>query len=419
MSEQWGAGRGYARIYPVRNRVDVHAFLLEAVARSGGRVLYASDASRAPVFLGVLAPGGERLGLLVYPFRMTRVRTRNRPTDEVRGQIRYGGEKSWETDDHHVGRDLAGVDTTIMLAVYLEQEVLVGLDPALYDPLPMGISVYAKDAQVAAAQEQTWHVWERDNREGPRRARRRKRPESSPAGRQDSLETLVAFTPDRLLDYARFERRASDLRLDEPLRFTAAQDAAAPRRRLSSSVASAAGDAGAAAGTHQLERDFALSSSEILEIISTRTRLAVAVRGGVAEYHLERVLLADPQVAHIARLDQDAQHDFDVTLTDGRLVRVECKNVSPERYTNGDYKVEVQKTRASKGDPASRFYRVDQFDVVAACLYAPTRDWAFRYALTTALARHSTYPDRLAPLQHVDATWAAHLADAAAPTAGP
>lgn len=66
---------------------------------------------------------------------------------------------------------------------------------------------------------------------------------------------------------------------------------------------------------------------------------------------------------------------------------VECKNCSPRRYANGDIKVEVQKTRATQGDPAGRLYRLDQFDVVAACLFAPTGS-----------GRH---PDRLAPLQRV------------------
>lgn len=391
------AGRAYARVYRVQDRRDVHDFLREAVVASGGQVLHASDAARAPVYLGVRTSGGERQGLLVYPFRMTRVLTSGRPSDEVRGQIRYGGEDSWHADDHAVGRDLAGVDTTLMVAVDLEQEVFVGLDTALYDPLPMGISMYAKDAQLAAAQAGSWHVWERENRGGSRRAAPRA---------QGGLETLVAFTPERLLDYARFERAAGDLGLDGPLRYSAAQDAAAPRTETQGSQ-------------HRLEQDFDLAAADILAIIAERTRLEVAVRGGVAEHHLQRVLDADPEVAGADRLDQDAQHDFDVVMTDGRTVRVECKNASPEAYANGDFKVEVQKTRASKNDPASRFYRVDQFDVVAACLYSPTRQWTFRYAATSAMARHRDFPDRLAPMQRVDAAWDSDLAAALEPATGP
>lgn len=321
------AGRGYARVYDVVGRQDIHGLLLDAVEASGGRVLFTGDPGKAPVFLGVEDSRAERLGLLIYPFRMTSRLIRNRPADEVRGQIRYGGEQSW-LEEHPVGHDRAGVDITLMLGVHTEQGVLVGLQPSLYDPLPMGISFYAKTSDLHAAATTGWHVWEKDNKPGTRRLIPR-----GPAG----LETLVGFTPDRLLDYAHFERRADDLSLDQPLRFIAA---------------AAAGDKGGASarGLHSLEAEFDLTSQEILEIIASRNRLQVAVRGGVAEHHLQRVLQADPQVSLVTRLDQDALHDFDVRLTDGRRLRVECKNASPHTYADGSFKVEVQKTRASKND---------------------------------------------------------------------
>jgi hypothetical protein len=379
----WSAGRDYARVYQVQGKGDVHAFLQDAVARSGGRVLFASEPKRAPIFLGIHGTQDERIGLLVYPFRMTRVVTKGRPTDEVRGQIRYGSEPSWR-QPHPIGRDITGVDITLAIGAYLEGEVIVGLDPALYDPLPMGISIYAKDKEIEDARASSWHVWERANLAGSQRREPRAR---------DGLETLVAFTPDRLLDYARLERHATDLGLDPALRFAAAQ--AAGRRRA----------AGTIGGLHVLEAEFELTSAEILEIIATRNRLSVAVRGGVAEHHLERVLRRDPTVATVTRLDQDAQPDFAVTLTDQRRVLVECKNASPKPYADGAFKVEVQKTRSSKGDPASRFYRVDQFDVVAACLYAPTHAWDFRYRVTAALTPHPTHPGRIAPIQRIDDTW--------------
>jgi len=45
-----------------------------------------------------------------------------------------------------------------------------------------------------------------------------------------------------------------------------------------------------------------------------------------------------------------------VRLRGDRLIRVECKNGEENKCANGDGRVEVQKTRASKGDPASRYY---------------------------------------------------------------
>lgn len=384
------AGRDYAQVYDVVRREDLHAFLHEAVEASGGRVLYASDSHRAPIYLGVQGSRDERLGLLVYPFRMGRTQTRNRPADENKGQIRYGSEESWHEEEHPVGRDVAGVDTTLVLGVHLADRLFVGLDPALYDPLPMGISFYAKDADLAAASRTSWHVWERENKPGVVREAPRA---------QGGLETLVAFAPDRLLDYARFERQAADLGLDQPLRFTSAQAAGHGTPANASAVGA----------LHVLEQEFALSSLEVMEIIATRNRLAVAVRGGVAEHHLERILKNSPLVKTSKRLDKDGQPDFDVTLVDGRRLLVECKNASPQPYADGSFKVEVQKTRASKGDPASRLYRADQFDVLAACVYAPTKEWSFRYRTTAALAPHAEYPGRLAAMQRIDGSWSDDL----------
>ncbi|MBO1900915.1 hypothetical protein J4H92_03005 [Leucobacter weissii] len=162
---------------------------------------------------------------------------------------------------------------------------------------------------------------------------------------------------------------------------------------------------------HVLEEQFALTSQQILDIIGGRNRLAVTVRGGVAEYHLELQLQQATGVASVERFDLDAQHDFNVTLDDGRMLRVECKNASPKTYANGDVKVEVQKTRASQNDPASRFYPIDGFDVVAACLFSPTGRWEFRFGATATMNRHNDFSDRLAPIQAVTEEWATNLAD--------
>lgn len=389
MEEQPLAGRAFGEVYRVQGRSDLHAFLLDAVRASGGRVLYASDPHRAPVYLGVQLDSDERIGMLVYPFRVTRNSIKNRPDDEVRGQLRYGAEESWKRE-HPVGRDVAGVDVTMILGVDLADGVILGLDANLWDPLPMGISFYAKDAEIQQAKASGWHVWEKINRAGTKRSEPR-----SPT----SLETVVAFTPDRLIDYARLERRATSLRLDPPLRYSAAVGLAdktavdeLPRR-------------------HVLEEQFALTSEQILDIIGGRNRLSVAVRGGVAEYHLEHLLETSPDIAAVERLDVDAMHDFNVTLSDGRLMRVECKNASPKTSASGDFKVEVQKTRVSKGDPASRFYPIDGFDVVAACLFSPTGRWEFRYGLTSRMTRHKDFPDRLSAIQTITDDWAASLTD--------
>lgn len=387
MGDKLIARRAFGEVYRVQNRADLHDFLLHAVEASGGRVLYASDPGRAPVYLGVQLDSDERIGMLVYPFRITHNTITNRPDDEVRGQLRYGYEESWKRE-HPVGRDIAGVDVTMILGIDLTAGVILGLDANLWDPLPMGISFYAKTAEIELARDAGWHVWEKLNRGGSKRAEAR-----SPT----NLETVVAFTPDRLIDYARLERRSTSMRLDPPLRFAAATamaDRALPDEPQS---------------RHVLEEQFALTSEQILDIIGGRNRLSVAVRGGVAEYHLEQQLAGAPGIASVQRLDVDAMHDFDVTLDDGTFLRVECKNASPKTSADGRFKVEVQKTRASKGDPASRFYAVDGFDVVAACLFSPTGRWEFRFGRTADMARHKSFPDRLAPIQPITDEWVDNL----------
>ncbi len=391
------AGRSYPHAYRVHRRRDLVEFLTQAVEAAGGVPRYVSESTIAPVYLGVEVAEDERLGLLCYPFRCNPPPITNRPPDEHRLQIRYGGEASWATE-HPLAQDVASVDVTLVLGVHLESRILLGLDPLLYDPLPMGISIEFKQADLEAVRSHTWHVWERENRRGRRRAAPRAR---------HGLETLVGFAPERLLDYARLERHATALGLDPPLRFRAAQ-AAASRRHV-------------AQGTrHALEREFDLDPTTLLTIIEERGRLKVAVKGGVAEYHLGDRLRSDPDVVDVEHVDRDGPPDFQVRLRDGRRVGVECKNASPKPYTRadepddapGDPKVEVQKTRAQKGDPAGRLYRPDQFDVVAACLFATTGRWEFKFRASRSLARDATHSDRIAPMQRVNRLWSSRVSHA-------
>lgn len=385
------AHRGYARVYRVSRKRDIYDFLADAVSSTGAEILFSSPSSRAPVYFGLKLPNDERLGVLVYPFRMTRVVTEGRPKDEVRGQFRYGSEHTWR-DAHPLGQDLAGVDVTLVLGIHLESETLVALDPQLHELLPMGNSFYMRDRHVEATARTGWHVWESSSLPSKKRSPGDQEPNS--ADRPREYETLIALKPEQLIRLVRFERQSRTLRLDPALRYKAALRVAS----------SADGDSGRIG--HALEDEFALNSRDIIEIISQRNRLAVAVRGGVAEFHLEALLRKHPSISNVVSLDKDGMHDFDVKLHNGDLLRIECKNASPEPVKkSGEFKVEVQKTRASQGDPASRFYKSDAFDVVAACMFSPTGEWAFRFARTESLPRHQKYPDRLAAVQHIGAAW--------------
>jgi hypothetical protein len=384
------SGRSYASSYEGVQRRAHHLFVAQAVERSGGRVLASSGPTSAPLFLGI-EHQGERIGICAYVFLANRRETRNRPQDEHRLQVRYGdvNDPAWRRETHHVGFDPLEVDVTLVIGAHVEADLIVSLDPLVYDPLPIGISVFFKDADIDEAQRTGWHVWERDNLSGVRRATPR-----TALG----IETIVAFRPERLLDFVHLERDAQSLGLDPPLRFRAAQ-----------AVAAATG----ATRLHVLEREFGLSAAEILDIIRERPRLGMAVRGGVAERHLHHALAADPEIATVELGQVEGPPDFIVTTrSEGRRVSLECKNASPRTYADGTPKVETQKTRASKGDPRSRLYEPNQFDVVAAAMFGPWGRWEFRYKRSELLDRDATFPERIAPIQRIDDTWEHSVADA-------
>lgn len=372
-------------------RRAAHGAVLDAVEAAGGRVLFATAPNTAPLFVSVEGPDGDRTGICAYVFSANQVTTRNRPADEHRAQIRYGDvtDAAWRYGHHPLGRDPADVDLTAVLIAHVEAGLLISLDPDAYDPLPLGNSVYFKDDDIRRAQESGWGVWERNTHSGSRKG---------PTG--PGLETVIAFRPERLFDYLAVERQAQTLQLDSALRFPVAVRAAdkRPSQRL-----------------HDLEVAFGLSSTDLLDIVGRKSRLAMAMRGGVAEHHLGLLLDADPQVASAAEGQQEGPPDFFVVMHDGREVTVECKNASPRRYADGTPKVEVQKTRTSQGDPTSRYYTPQAFDVVAACMYGPTGAWTFKFQHSTRLVEHEHHQGRIAPLQRIDDCWADTLADALRP----
>ena len=66
------------------------------------------------------------------------------------------------------------------------------------------------------------------------------------------------------------------------------------------------------------------------------------------------------------------------------------------------YKVETQKTRASKGDPTSRFYGVGQFDILGVCLGKKTGRWSdFVFVRVVDLVCHAKHTGKLAVMQRV------------------
>lgn len=174
---------------------------------------------------------------------------------------------------------------------------------------------------------------------------------------------------------------------------------------------------------HPLESQYGLSSAELLDAVNARFRLKVALEGAVAEVQMEKKLrplvggIVDRYEAH----DLDGHPDFSIWLPGRtRPLLAECKNiresgkVGGEAYREGGkivaYKVETQKTRAATGDPTSRFYGVDQFDILGVCLGKKTGNWSdFVFARTMDLARHKTHTGKLSVFQRVPLPGAVNL----------
>jgi hypothetical protein len=166
-----------------------------------------------------------------------------------------------------------------------------------------------------------------------------------------------------------------------------------------------------AADPHPLEVAYQLSAAELLDALSKRFRARVALEGAVAEVHLGKHIEALCRAGTIKSFEEhdlDGDPDLTIQTMDGRTLTIECKNVrdADEAYRVGGqvvaYKVETQKTRASRGDPASRFYDVGYFDVLAVCLGKKTGDWRqFAFARAAALALHAENPAKLAVMQRV------------------
>jgi hypothetical protein len=152
----------------------------------------------------------------------------------------------------------------------------------------------------------------------------------------------------------------------------------------------------AAAAAHGLLEELDIAPEALFDLIDNASRLKMAVRGWVAEAHLESELRNIPGVTDCVRLEAEGQPDISLRWKGGPPILIECKNTLRQTYADGRPKVDFQRTRASKGDPCSRYYSQHDFPVLAACLHAVTEKWEFRFALTSNLPAHQTCKGKIA-----------------------
>ena len=354
---------------------------------SGCRVIHSSDASHAPFRLSFETAAGERMGIIVYAYFANQRITRNRPGDEYRFQLKYGGKQ--DRNFHHLWQDPFGLYTTLLVGISPGERFFVGYDPVLHSPTKHFISLEFKASFVEEILQKRWSWRERERRRGS----------------EEPVEVIVGGTIDSFLDYVRFEREAC--REDQGHRALLAD-----RRGVVAPVPSLGDVAPArpeAAYVHQLAHEFDMSEAAILDLISDARRLKMAVRGWVAEQHLVEQLRQVEGITDCERIDTENSPDIQLRFEDSDLLFVECKNVLRTPTKNGSARVDFQRTRASKTDPCSRYYASDDFDVLAACLHARTERWEYAFALTRELEPHQKCVGKLSSNVVVDARWRADI----------
>lgn len=354
-------------------------FIVKALERRECRILHASSPDRAPFYIVMETPSGERHGVLIYAFLANSRPTINRPQDEHRFQIKYGSDlKSGVLE---VAVDPFQLITTLFIGVDLERDLFVSIDPLLNTPAPMSRSVEFKASHVEQILDDGWAAWERERRPGKAKSR-------PTVDLEDCrTEVLIGGKQERLLNLIEFERLARGL--DPGARYLLADKffSKDPINGLTE---------------HPLLTELDVEPRTLFDLIQSAKRLKVAVRGWVAEEHLFSQLTGLDGVTKCERIEVDGRPDISFVWKDRHPIEIECKNTLRTTYANGDAKVDFQKTRAAKGNPCSRYYSADDFPILAACLHSVTEAWEFKFALTNELPAHSKCVGRLSNTVRVE-----------------
>jgi hypothetical protein len=350
-------------------------FILDGLMMRECRIISVSDAGRAPFYLTFETPDGDRHAVLAYLFRAGAKITRERPADEHRFQIKYGSELKGVLD---VALDPACVITTIFLGIDLDRGIFVAADPLMNAPSPMSRSIEFKSHHVETVLKKGWYAWERD-RHKPKTTTR-----PTPGIDEDTrVQVLVGGTQDRIHDLIVLERLGRGLDPGE-------------RHLLADKLARLPSKSSIVAASHKLLTELSVGPEVLFDLIDGAARLKMAVRGWVAEQHLEDTLKSVNGITDCKRINEEEGPDLTLRWKGSLPILVECKNVLRTTDAAGNPRVDFQRTRAAKSDPCSRYYLPSEFGLLAACLHSVTEAWEFRYALTAELPEHQKCQGRIA-----------------------
>ncbi len=364
------------KTYSVRaaGRAPLLKFIVDGLVARGCRVLSTTAPNKAPFYIVFETPSGSRQGVLAYAFFANSRQTGGRPRDEHRFQVKYGSELKGVLE---IAVDPHELITTILVGIDTARGLFVAADPLMHNPSPMSRSIEFKASHAEEIAHDGWVAWERD--------RHKPKTKTRPTAEIDEdtrIEVLVGGSRDRIFDLIQLERIARGLDPGE-------------RHHVADELGNAEGLGRASAASHSLLRELELPPEALFDLIDGASRLKMAVRGWVAEAKLVDHLSATPGVTDCRRLEGEGMPDVSLRWRGGPPILVECKNTLRKADARGHARVDFQRTRASKGDPCSRYYRPSDFQVLAACLHAVSGEWKFQYAVTGELPPHKSCPGRI------------------------
>jgi len=349
-------------------------FITEGLQLRGCRVINTPPTNRAPFFIVFETPSGERRGVLAYAFFANSEPTLNRPRDEHRFQVKYGSKLKGVLE---LAVDPRSIVTTIFLGIDPERQVFIAADPSMNNPSPMSRSVEFKSQNVKDILSNGWAIWERDRR--PAKTKTRPTPDFE---EDERIQILVGGRKERLFDLIQFEQIACGLESGE--------------RHLIADKLFSSSESSKDRIPHRLLDELNLEPNALFDLIEGAARLKMAVRGWVAENHLETALRRVGGVTECRRIEAEGQPDITLRWKGSQPLLIECKNVLRKTDAKGMPRVDFQRTRASKDDPCTRYYRPGDFAILAACLHPVTEKWDFNFALTSELSVHAKCVGRLA-----------------------
>ena len=194
------------------------------------------------------------------------------------------------------------------------------------------------------------------------------------------IEALLAFTPENFLRFVQVERATTGLDPGERLLIV---EQMAPDPEEEHAIITLEDI------RRELHDELGYTSDDaILRFLhGLGFRARAALRGAAAEDHLTAHLCQVPGITSYEKIDEDGKPDFRVEYQRRKTVHIECKNVIRRTRTSGTAMIDFQRARASRGNPCSRYYHSDEFEVLAACLHPVTARWEYRFRATGTIVR--------------------------------